>query len=54
MTCGALVLTLGPWWAQSIELLHSPANRETFKAGLGVERDVVLLHPCHRAPGGFC
>lgn len=51
MTCGALVPTLGPLWAQSIQLLHSPANRETLKAGLVVERDVVLRHPCPRAPG---
>lgn len=51
MTCGASVLTLGPFWAQSIQLLHSPADRETFKAGLVVERDVVLLRPCARAPG---
>lgn len=51
MIRGVLVLTLGPLWAQNIQLLHSPANRETFKAGLVVERDGALLHPCPRAPG---
>lgn len=51
MTCGALVFTLGLLWAQRTQISHSPANRETFKAGRVVERDVVLLHPYRRAPG---
>jgi len=51
MNYGALVLTLGPLWAQSIQLMHSPANRETFKAELVVENDDGLHHRCPRAPG---
>lgn len=55
MTCGALVFTLGPLWAQSIQLLHSPAKRETSKAGLVVEGDVVLLPPSLlQSTWGFC
>lgn len=53
MTCRALGLTVVPLRARSIQLLHSPANWESFKAGFVVERDVVLLHPGPRASGVY-
>lgn len=48
-----MVLTVAPLWAQDIQLLHSPANWESFKTAFVVERDVVLLHPDPRASGVY-